>query len=183
LVVSSYLQALMRHLIILSIGLLLTSCYVSKEHRLWDKRIDKNLPDNYFYQVLKDTTKKSDTKLKFNYPYVCIGDSGYFHAYSFDKDQKVYSNAWVAGPPELGKILSAQFEIGYYKVYQDTLIIEQVGSWTLFNIPWKFIHTKKVGLIIGDTIKLGTGQIDINERSRALLPFDIYTPFDTKASR
>jgi hypothetical protein len=161
----------------------LTSCYVNKEHRLWDKREKKNLPDKYFYQVLKDTTKKSDTKLKFNYPYVCLSDNGYFHSYSFDNDQKVYSNAWVAGPPNLGKILADQFEIGYYKIYHDTLIIEQLGSWTLFNMPWKFIHTKKVGLISGDTIKLAKGQINIDEKTRVLLPFDKYTPFDPKASR
>lgn len=81
LIVVSFLRFLV---IIAALSLLLTGCYVSREHRLWDKRVKKNLPDAYFYQVLKDTNQQAGAKLRFNYPYVYVGSDGYFHAYSFD---------------------------------------------------------------------------------------------------
>jgi hypothetical protein len=156
---------------------------MNREHRLWEKRHEKNLLDSYFFQVLKDSANRTEVKLRLNYPYVTVDTNGFFHAYTFDQNQVVYSDAWRSGKPDLDSIASNQFKIGYYKVYHDTLIIEEIGSWTLYKLPWKFVHNKKVGLISGDTIKLPRGNLEMKDGNRILLPLEIYLPLDDKAYR
>lgn len=148
----------------------MTGCYVSKEHRNWDNRKEKNYSDNYFYNALKDTCSQANVRLKLNLPYICIRSDGYFHAYSFDKNKNVYSNGWVNERPEFENIIANQYPVGYYKICGDTLTIEEIGSWTLFNRPWKYIHRKKLGLIINDTLKISQEPIDIKHKDKISTP-------------
>ena len=157
------------------IVLLLSGCYVSREHRDWEKRYEKNYSDKYFYKVLNDTCPNEKLKLKLNYPYICIQPGGFYKAYIFDRNNRVFSNAWVNEKPEFGKIISTQNFIGYYKICNDTITIEKIGSWTFFNFPWKYVHNKTIGLISNDTIKLSTKSLDIEDTDRTLSNFNIYS--------
>lgn len=162
----------------------LTSCYTSKEHRQWDKRESKNLPDSYFYNVLKDTSNKSTKKIVYDYPYVHISQDSFFHPYSFDKYGKVYSDAWKKEKPTFEKISESQHFIGYYKLYGDTIVIEQIASWTLGNkIPWKFNHSKTIGIISGDTIKISRESINIDQKDHFVYPLENYLILDTNANK
>lgn len=170
-------------LYILIITSLLTRCYVSKEHRHWEKREEKNYPDDYFYQVLKDTCTKGNSKIKFNYPYVSITPEGYFRALTFDKNQNVYSHAWVNEKPEFGNIMQKHYPIGYYKLCGDTLTIEEIGSWTFFRMPWKYVHKKTLGILHNDTLRLSQEQLGIKKKDKISSQVDIYTPLESKTSK
>ena len=157
----------------------LTSCYTSKEHREWDKRKSKNLPDSYFYNVLMDTLSKSSIKIVYGYPYIHISKDTFFHTYIFDKYGKVYSDGWRKEKPTFSKISERQNFIGYYKLYGDTIVIEQINSWTFGKkIPWKFDHNKTIGLIYCDTIKISRQPINIDKKNSLTYPLDNYSIID-----
>ena len=173
-----------RQLYILFSVLLLGSCYTGKEHRLWENREKKNLPDSYFFSVLKDTADKSAVKIIYNYPYIHVAQDAFFHPFTFDKYGKVYSDAWRKEKPTLTQITDRQHFIGYYKIYGDTIVIEKIASWTLGRkIPWKFVHQKTIGIVTGDTIKIPRQSIDIKEKNTLYYPLDNYWPLDEKAGR
>lgn len=156
---------------------LLTGCYASREHRRWDNRDRKNYPDDYFYRVLKDTCHYQQSKVKLNFPYICERPDGSFHTYSFDKNKVAYSSPWVGEKPEFRQIIERQYPIGYYKICGDTLTIEEIASWKFFNMPWKFVHKKTLGLIANDTVKLSKDQLDIKQKNKFSAQADIYTLF------
>ncbi len=161
----------------------ITSCYTSKEHREWDKRKSKGLPDSYFYNVLQDTVSKSSIEIVYDQPYVHNREDTFFHAYTFDKFGKVYSDGWRKEIPTFAKIYERKGFIGYYKLYGDTIVIEQISSWTLGEkIPWKFVHHKKIGIIAGDTIKFSLQSIHIDEKNNLNFPLYNYLILDSNAS-
>lgn len=180
----SKLPASMKIQLYILLVISLTSCYTSKEHRQWDKRESKSLPDSYFYSVLKDTLTKSSIKIVYDYPYIHTSEDTFFHLYIFDKYGKVYSDAWRKEKPTFAKISERQNFIGYYKLYGDTIVIEQIASWTFGKkIPWKFVHNKKIGIISGDTIKIPRQSINIDEKNNLKFPLDNYLILDRNASR
>lgn len=164
---------------IMMLVILPAGCYSGKEHRLWHNRVKKNLPDSYFYHVLRDSSIKSQARIVTDHPYVHVGRDGYFHPYVFGGDGKVYSDAWRKELPTLDSISGRQHFTGYYNLYGDTLVIEKIASWTLGrNIPWKFVHDKTVGIISGDTIKLPRKSVDIDQNNSILFPLDDYLILD-----
>ena len=156
----------------------MTNCYVHQEHKMWVKRDKKELTDEYFYTVLQDSATINTSKIKLNYPYVFIDNTGYFHSYYFDKDQNVYSKPWINEDPEYLEIINEQSKIGYYTIKEDSLIIETIANASLFGIPWKYAHTKKVAIISGDTINIPKKSIDIKDKNTSELPTLPYTPLN-----
>lgn len=154
--------------------ILLLGCYVSKEHKKWDKRNEKGLEDKDFYEVLKIPCLGFKSTLKMNRPYTYIKLDGYYHSYTFDTNQRVYSNAWINTSVTNKNILSNQHHIGYYKICGDTLTIEQITSWSFRNRPWKYTHEKILGFILGDTIKLSRSKIDVKDQDEFIKPLSNY---------